>query len=128
MSYRVAVSTNRPRFRPRREIGEDPDYRFTLANERTFLAWIRTSLALIAGGLAVIELVPTFGLAGGREALGAVLITLGTVLAIGSMSRWAAAEEAIRESRPIPVTRLPVVLAIGVIAVSVMVAILLILD
>lgn len=128
MSYRVAVSTNRPRFRPRREIGEDPDYRFTLANERTFLAWIRTSLALIAGGLAVIELVPTFGLAGGREALGAVLIALGTVLAIGSMSRWAAAEEAIRESRPIPVTRLPVVLAIGVIAVSVMVAILLILD
>lgn len=128
MSYRVAVSTNRPRFRPRREIGEDPDYRFTLANERTFLAWIRTSLALIAGGLAVIELVPTFGLAGGREALGAMLIALGTVLAIGSMSRWAAAEEAIRESRPIPVTRLPVVLAIGVIAVSVMVAILLILD
>lgn len=128
MSYRVAVSSNRPRFRPRRDIGEDPDYRFTLANERTFLAWIRTSLALIAGGLAVIELVPTFGLAGGREALGAVLITLGTVLAIGSMSRWAAAEEAIRQSRPIPVTRLPVVLAIGVIAVSVMVAILLILD
>ncbi len=128
MSYRVAVSTNRPRFRPRRDIGEDPDYRFTLANERTFLAWIRTSLALIAGGLAVIELVPTFGLAGGRHALGAVLITLGTVLAIGSMARWAAAEEAIRESRPIPVTRLPLVLAIGVIAVSVMVAILLILD
>lgn len=128
MSYRVAVSSNRPRFRPRRDIGEDPDYRFTLANERTFLAWIRTSLALIAGGLAVIELVPTFGLAGGREALGAVLITLGTVLAIGSMSRWAAAEEAIRQSRPIPVTRLPIVLAIGVIAVSVMVAILLILD
>ena len=128
MSYRVAVSTNRPRFRPRRNIGEDPDYRFTLANERTFLAWIRTSLALIAGGLAVIELVPTFGLAGGREALGAVLITLGTVLAIGSMSRWAAAEEAIRESRPIPVTRLPVVLAAGVIAVSVMVAILLIVE
>lgn len=128
MSYRVTVSANRPRFRPRRDIGEDPDYRFTLANERTFLAWIRTSLALIAGGLAVIELVPTFGLSGGRHALGAVLITLGTVLAIGSMARWAAAEEAIRESRPIPVTRLPIVLAIGVIAVSVMVAILLILD
>lgn len=128
MSYRVTVSTNRPRFRPRRSIGEDPDYRFTLANERTFLAWIRTSLAMIAGGLAVIELVPTFGVAGGREALGVVLITLGTVLTIGSMARWAAAEEAIRESRPIPVTRLPIVLAIGVIAVSVMVAILLFVD
>lgn len=124
----MSVSINRPRFRPRRDIGEDPDYRFTLANERTFLAWIRTSLALIAGGLAVIELVPTFGLAGGREVLGAVLITLGTVLAIGSMSRWAGAEEAIREKRPIPPTKLPLVLAVGVIGVSVMVAVLLLFD
>ncbi len=122
------MSINRPRFRPRRNIGEDPDYRFTLANERTFLAWIRTSLALIAGGLAVIELVPTFGLAGGREALGAVLITLGTVLAIGSMARWAGAEEAIRENRPIPATKLPLILAVGVIGVSVMVAVLLLFD
>lgn len=124
----MSVSINRPRFRPRRNIGEDPDYRFTLANERTFLAWIRTSLALIAGGLAVIELVPTFGLAGGREALGAVLITLGTVLAIGSMARWAGAEEAIRENRPIPATKLPLILAVGVIGVSVMVAVLLLFD
>lgn len=121
----VLVNINRPRFRPRRDIGEDPDYRFTLANERTFLAWIRTSLALIAGGLAVIELVPTFGMAGGREVLGAVLITLGTVLAMGSMSRWAGVEEAIRENRPIPATKLPLVLAVGVVGVSVMVAVLL---
>lgn len=85
-------------------------------------------MALIAGGLAVIELVPTFGLAGGREALGAVLITLGTVLAIGSMARWAGAEEAIRENRPIPATKLPLILAVGVIGVSVMVAVLLLFD
>jgi hypothetical protein len=32
---------------------QEPDYRFTFANERTFLAWIRTALALIAGGVAV---------------------------------------------------------------------------
>lgn len=31
----------------RRE-GRDPDYRFSLANERTFLAWIRTALALLS--------------------------------------------------------------------------------
>ena len=30
--------------------GEEPDYRFTLANERTFLAWVRTALGLLAGG------------------------------------------------------------------------------
>lgn len=122
------MSTRLPRFRPRQGIGEDPDYRFTLANERTFLAWIRTSLALIAGGLAVIELVPGFGLAGGREVLGGALIALGTLLAVGSMSRWANVEEAIRESRPIPTTKLPFVLAIGVIGVSLMVAILIIVD
>ena len=40
---------------PRRH-GHEPDYRFTLANERTFLAWIRTSLGLMAVGLAVAQL------------------------------------------------------------------------
>src|ERR1043165_2701247 len=38
--------------------GQDPDYRFTLANERTFLAWIRTSLALLAAAVALVQLVP----------------------------------------------------------------------
>ncbi len=33
--------------------GKKPDYRFTLANERTFLAWIRTALALMAGAVGV---------------------------------------------------------------------------
>jgi uncharacterized membrane protein YidH (DUF202 family) len=40
------------------EVGQHPDYRFTLANERIFLAWIRTSLALVAGGIAVVRLGP----------------------------------------------------------------------
>jgi putative membrane protein len=119
---------NRPRIRPRRDIGHDPDYRFTLANERTFLAWIRTSLALIAGGLAVFQFIPEFALVGGRETLGASLIVLGTVLAIGSVMRWASAEEAMRQDRPIPVTRLPIVLAAGVMIATAMVAILLVIG
>lgn len=119
---------NRPRIRPRRHIGRDPDYRFTLANERTFLAWIRTSLALIAGGLAVIQFVPEFGVRGGRDALGALLIILGTVIAIGSIIRWASAEEAMREDRPIPATRLPLILATGVVIVTVIVAVLLLVS
>lgn len=114
-----------PRIRPRRDVGHDPDYRFTLANERTFLAWIRTSLALIAGGLAVFQFVPEFDVQGGREILGASLIVLGTVLAVGSVTRWASAEEAMRQDRPIPTTRLPVVLAAGVVIVTAMVAVLL---
>lgn len=35
------------------DVGSEPDPRFTLANERTFLAWIRTVLAVITGGVAV---------------------------------------------------------------------------
>lgn len=114
-----------PRVRPRRDLGHDPDYRFTLANERTFLAWIRTSLALIAGGLAVFHFVPEFDVEGGRAILGASLIILGTALAVGSILRWASAEEAMRQDRPIPVTRLPVVLAGGVMVVTVMLTVLL---
>lgn len=120
------VGMNIPSFRPRRHIGHDPDYRFTLANERTFLAWIRTALALIAGGLAVFQFIPEFNLRGGREILGAALIVLGTVLAIGSIMRWSSAEEAMRQDQPIPATRLPVVLATGVMVVTVMVALLLV--
>lgn len=119
---------NRPRLKPRRSIGHDPDYRFTLANERTFLAWIRTALALIAGGLGVIQLVPEFGFAGGRETLGAALIVLGTMLAVGSMIRWASAEEAMRQDKPIPATKLPVVLAVGVMVVTAIISALLIFD
>jgi putative membrane protein len=117
-----------PRFRPRREVGSDPDYRFTLANERTYLAWIRTSLALIAGGLAVIQVIPEFSTAGGRETLGGLLIALGTVLAVGSMQRWATAEEAIRQGLPIPATRLPIVLGVGVMVVTIVAAALLFVD
>ena len=36
--------------------GREPDPRFTLANERTFLAWIRTALGLLAGGIGVLTL------------------------------------------------------------------------
>ena len=60
---------------------QEPDYRFTLANERTFLAWIRTALALIAGGVAVVQLVPAFGVPGVRHALGVLLTAGGGVLA-----------------------------------------------
>ena len=34
-------------------MAEHPDIRFTLANERTFLAWLRTAIGLIAAGVAV---------------------------------------------------------------------------
>jgi putative membrane protein len=100
-------------FRPSHDMGHDPDYRFSLANERTFLAWIRTALALNAGGLAVAGLLPQFaGL--GRDLLAVALIGLGTVISVQSVIRWAKNEEAMRVDAPLPPSPLPAVLAIGV--------------
>lgn len=62
----------------------EPDYRFTLANERTFLAWIRTALALLAGGVAVIKLVPSFSVAGGGHLLGIPLVVLSLLLSVSA--------------------------------------------
>lgn len=47
---------NPPRWQ---DSGKDPDYRFSLANERTFPAWIRTALAILAGALLLHQLAGT---------------------------------------------------------------------
>lgn len=100
------------------EEGEDPDYRFSLANERTFLAWIRTSLALLAGGIAVVQLVPEFGVPAAREGLGIALIVLATVLAVMSHVRWRQAERAMRRKRSLQGTILVPLVAYGLTIVA----------
>jgi inner membrane protein YidH len=100
---------------PRRH-GTDPDYRFTLANERTFLAWIRTALALAAGGLGAAALLEDFR---GREALGLALLVMSFLTAATAYRRWACAEQAMRLEEPLPASRLPLILAIGVAIVAV---------
>ena len=109
-----------------RAVGEEPDYRFTLANERTFLAWIRTSLALLAGGVAVVQLVPNFSVPGGRHILGFALIVLSIIIAVSSYRHWAESERALRLGKPLPPSVLPRTLGAGVAAVS-LVALILIL-
>lgn len=105
---------------PRRE-GSDPDYRFTLANERTFLAWVRTALALAAGGLGAASLLDDFS---GGELLGIGLLVLSFVTSSASYRRWALSETAMRHDRPLPPSRLPLILAIGVAVIVVAAAIL----
>ncbi len=87
------------------DAGTDPDYRFTLANERTFLAWIRTSLALMAAGVAVIRFVP--GLTLMRHALGFLLIGLGGFLSWISYHDWRRNERAMRLGRQLPRSFVP---------------------
>jgi len=103
-------------FDPRRveQVGETPDYRFSLANERTFLAWIRTALALLAGGLVVAQLLPPFAIPYLREAVAVGLMVLGGAGALRAVDRWVRSEMAIRLGRDLPPTRFPAILAVAV--------------
>ena len=98
---------------------EEIDVRFSYANERTFLAWNRTALALIATGVAATQLLPKFDVTFGRRLLGLPLIALGALLALTSYSHWQANERAMRRGEPLVPSRIPLVLSvsIGVIAV-----------
>jgi putative membrane protein len=108
-----------------RRTGSDPDYRFTLANERTFLAWIRTALALSAGGLATIHLLPEFT---GREPLGGLLLGLSMVTAAAAYRRWALSETAMRRGEPLPVSRMPALVAVGTAVVGVAATVLFVIE
>lgn len=83
------------------QCGQDPDYRFSFANERTFLAWLRTALALIAGGVAL-DAVQLSMPPGGQRALAAGLVAVGAVCAIAAWIRWAQAERAMRREESLP--------------------------
>lgn len=98
---------------------QEPDYRFTLANERTFLAWIRTALALIAGGVAIVQFAPAFGIAGVRHILSVALTAAGGALAVLAVRRWQVVQEAMRTGADLPRTRIPVALAAGIFLVTV---------
>ncbi|MCU1690302.1 MAG: hypothetical protein JWN61_630 [Pseudonocardiales bacterium] len=82
--------------------GEDPDYRFSLANERTFLAWARTVLALLAGAVAVGSLLPEFRDHWVGTALGIGLALSALVLSLRIYRQWAANERAMRMSAALP--------------------------
>lgn len=99
-------TSRRPRWY---EEGEEPDYRFTLANERTFLAWLRTGLALLAGSVALAQFVPPFSIEGLRTGLAALLAVTGTLLSASSYRRWARVQRAMRSGHPLPMTWLPFV-------------------
>lgn len=110
-----------------RMTGSTPDYRFSLANERTFLAWIRTALALIAGALAIDQLAPTIAPGPVRIALCVVLAVLGAALATLSYRRWGQMEAAMRNNRELPFSGLMLIMTIGVAAAAFIFAVLIML-
>jgi putative membrane protein len=99
----------------------EPDPRFTLANERTFLAWNRTALALVVAGLGIVQLLPPFpGVPWGRHVLGVPLIVLGAGVSVTSFVEWQRTQTAMRRGTPIPRSVLPQVLAATITGVAVM--------
>lgn len=102
--------------------GEEPDPRFSLANERTFLAWIRTSLALIAAGVALealqLPIPPEL-----RFASATVFIALGLAGPVHAWTNWMSTERAMRQSRPLPAPTLSGILAVGVVVAGLLVVV-----
>lgn len=96
----------------------EPDYRFTLANERTFLAWQRTSLGLLAAAVAVVQLVPELAIPGARRALGVLLAALAILTSGMGLLRWQQADRAMRRGLPLPRHPTPGYLALGLIVVG----------
>ncbi len=105
---------------PVRSVGTDPDYRFTLANERTFLAWLRTALALLAGAVALASLVHDFGPRAFRLTITILLLALSLIVTAGAYLRWDRTERALREDRPLPEDPMPriIVGGLGIIIVA----------
>jgi putative membrane protein len=98
----------------RSEEGTAPDYRYSLANERTFLAWIRTGLALLGGGLAVAGFLPALRVPHLREAIAVGLMLLGAAVTLRAVDHWARCERAMRLGQPLPASRFPAILALTV--------------
>jgi putative membrane protein len=109
--------------------GTEPDPRFTFANERTFLAWSRTALALVVAGLAIVQLLPPFpGVPAGRHLLGVPLIALGAVLAVAAYIEWVRNQRALRRGDPMPVSIMPWILAATITGIAIIAAVVLLLS
>jgi putative membrane protein len=109
--------------------GTEPDARFTFANERTFLAWSRTALALVVAGLAIVQLLPPFPrVPVGRHLLGLPLIALGGVLAVTAYSEWVRNQHALRRGEPMPRSVLPWILSATVTLIAIIAAVVLLIS
>jgi len=104
------------------DAGEEPDPRFSLANERTFLAWVRTALAVLAGAVALHSLgVPSSEVL--RTLVVVVLVLFAGVMCALSYLRWARVERAMRERTPLPSFGLGLWVTVAVVLVAVLLAV-----
>ncbi len=116
-----------PGSRPPGDVGEEPDPRFTFANERTFLAWNRTALALVSAGVAAAAFLRK-ELGDARLLVALPLLVLGGGLSLFSYRRWEALERAMRLRRPIPYSRVPRLLGFAIAALSAVAGVVVVVD
>lgn len=102
----------------------EPDYRYSLANERTYLAWVRTGLALIAGAVGL-RVFATESLLLNITAFGATI--LGGVLAVTAFFHWRRVQAAMRRGDPLPTQWGPLILTVGVVILAGMVTVVVVL-
>ncbi|MCG9627745.1 DUF202 domain-containing protein [Vibrio mediterranei] len=101
-----------------REQGETPDYRFSLANERTYLAWVRTALALLAGAVAIDQLAPELANPTIRIILSLFLCLASGGLSLFAYKRWAANERRMRNNEALNYTRFLALISIGMLLLT----------
>ena len=108
--------------------GREVDYRFILANERTFLAWMRTSLGLIAGGVALDQFVAVGSGSTLVRVIALIVIVLGATVASIGVLQWHRADAAMYGGQPMRRTRIVPFLGIGLVVVAVAIALALIIE
>lgn len=103
--------------------GREPDPLYSLANERTYLSWLRLAITLLAGAVAIDRLFLTQPWLGSKGlALALVVTALGTC-ALG-VRRWWVTERALRLRQPLPGFGAPVLSVAAVVLAGVGVVIL----
>jgi putative membrane protein len=106
----------------------EPDYRFSLANERTFLAWARTALALMAAAVAVVKLIPGDELSWLQRVLGLLLGGLAVLVSATAYHRFRSVQDAMTRGRPLPRSATLPLLGLSLTAAAVLAIVLVIAD
>ena len=112
----VSDDARTPRWWPSE--GEEPDPRWSLANERTLLAYERTSVGLVVAGLAVAGSHSVADAPAWLAAIGLPLIVLGGGVALLGRRRFIRAQHAMRTGAPLPAPMVAAFLPWGVAAVA----------
>ncbi|MFC8921288.1 YidH family protein [Cellulosimicrobium sp. NPDC057127] len=103
-------------------VGTEPDARFSLANERTALAWVRTGVGLVAGGVALTSFATFADLPGLVDVVAAVACLVGASCAVYALVAWRRNERALRRREPLPAPGGLPVLVVGVVLLAVLIA------